>query len=145
MDIDTPQHRPQSLIQIAAAGTTTPRGYIGNSQVFRHTFEIEIRNPIPGHMPDLEILRTARTRIRTVVQPSMPPTQLSYPSRRPVRRNLVLRIVIDTFSVDRQDALVIADWRLHFMIEMIQDAQGLGWFPGLPWTHDHFQLRMAVP
>jgi hypothetical protein len=147
MDIDTPQHHqqpPQSLRQVAAAGTTAPRGYIGNNQVFRHTFEIEIRNPVPGRMPDLEILRTTRARIRTGVQAPIPPTRLSYPNQRTVRRNLALLIIIDTFSIDRQDALVIADWRLHFMIEMIHDAQGLGWFPGLPWMHDHFQVRVAV-
>lgn len=145
MDIDTPQNHQQatqSLYQVASAGISVPRGYIGNDQVFRHTFQIQIRSPVQGHLSDLEILRTARARIRNTPQASVPP---SYAARA-VGRTLVLRIIIDSLSISRHDALVLVDWRLHFMIEMIEDreGQGLGWFCGLPWVSDHFQVRLVA-
>lgn len=137
MEIDA----PQSLTRIASQGNTITRGISGNQQVYRHAFNIEIRTPLNQRVPDVEILRTARTRIRLDQQHSAAPPHV-YGSQGPTRRCLV-RIIIDTTSQNREEALVDADWRLGYMVEMTED--GMGWFPGLPWVHDHFEVRLIYP
>ncbi|KAK5789069.1 hypothetical protein VI817_008193 [Penicillium citrinum] len=149
MEIDThpPQSLPYSLIQIATAGLTVPNGHHRNNPVYRHTFNIEIESQQPIRLSDVEIIRMARARIR-FDRPQPSPMMLDeilnaprYPARAAPRR-LYVRIIIDTFSVDRETALIDADGRLGYMVGMAQD--GLGWFPGLPWTHPHFQVRMRT-
>lgn len=149
MEIDTqqPQSLPYALIQVAAAGSTVSNGSHKNNPIYRHTFNIEIESQQPMRLSDVEIIRMARAHIR-LDRPQPSPMMLDelvnvprYPARAQPRR-LYVRIIIDAFSVDRETALIDADGRLGYMVGMAQD--GLGWFPGLPWLHPHFQVRIRT-
>lgn len=51
-----------------------------------------------------------------------------------------LFVLIATDNTNREEALEAVSHRLAMMIEMIEDGEG--WFSGLPYIHDNFQVRL---
>jgi hypothetical protein len=108
------------------------------TKIWRHTFEIDIPSR-PSGFTDLEILEYART-------------QLAFLERAALREDAMrrirdcrtrLRVIIDTKTSSRLDALVDARLRMLVMQDMINE--GMGWFPGLPWRHPHFRVETFCP
>lgn len=88
-------------------------------------------------MSDHEILQYARTQLGFLER-----SGLAEGSMRSIRNcRMRLRVRIDTKSASRVDALVDVRMRMLAMLDMISD--GMGWFTGLPWKHEHFTVEVV--
>lgn len=108
------------------------------TKVYRHTFEIDISSRAGG-VTDLEIIEHARTQMGFLERAGLRDDAM----RRIRDCRTRLRVVIDTKSPSRLDALVDARLRMLTMQDMINE--GMGWFPGLPWRHHHFRIETFCP
>lgn len=133
MDIDLDDIPPSTADPDAA---DVPEIRITNQGVaYRHTFDFEIPN-YSIYTSEQAVLQTARDIISRNSRGLLEEVSTRMNSTcRPC-----LRVVIDTRSILREDASVEVDWRLLKMQDMITD--GLGWFPGLPWRHEHFTVEI---
>lgn len=108
------------------------------TKAYRHTFEIDISSHASG-VTDLEIIEHARTQMGFLERAGLRDDAM----RRIRDCRIRLRVVIDTKSPSRLDALVDARLRMLTMQDMINE--GMGWFPGLPWRHHHFRVETFCP
>lgn len=114
----------------------TPFAYAPDgSNIYRHTFEVDLSSRVGG-VSDHEALETGRRQMGFLEASGMREDSM----RRIRDCRTRLRVVIDTKSDSRFDALVDARMRMLTMQDMIAD--GLGWFLGLPWRHAHFTVEV---
>lgn len=114
----------------------TPFAYAPDgSNIYRHAFEVDLSNRVGG-VSDHEALETGRKQMGFLEMSGMREDSM----RRIRDCRTRLRVVIDTKSDSRFDALVDARMRMLTMQDMIAD--GLGWFLGLPWRHAHFTVEV---
>ncbi|KAJ5114310.1 hypothetical protein NUU61_000069 [Penicillium alfredii] len=107
------------------------------SGIYRHVFCLDIGHR-GGCNTDYDILGAARVQLDRLQKSG------SLENPVPVNlRRLRVHVAIDTRSSSREDALVNANLRLFLMQDMIND--GLGWFTGLPWRHEHFVVELLRP
>ncbi|OQD68389.1 hypothetical protein PENDEC_c036G05724 [Penicillium decumbens] len=108
------------------------------TKIWRHIFEIDISSHDSG-LGDLEVLEHARTQLGFLERSGLRDDAM----RRIRDCRTRLRVVIDTKSPSRLDALADARLRMLTMQDMINE--GMGWFPGLPWRHNHFRVEVFHP
>lgn len=131
MDIDPPFPEPRSL----GNGSSTTQTVRHTPGVYRHTFLIDLSNR-HGGMTDKQIIEHARLQLHYLEQANMAEDAM----RRVRNCRMRLRIDIDTRCADRADAVIDVRLRMLVMLDMI--TEGLGWFPGLPWRHPHFNVEV---
>lgn len=133
MEIDSPLPQP---LPVTTTNQSPVPNVVCDPRVHRHIFEVDLSNRV-GEMSDTDILSHARTQLGFLGR-----SDLADGSMHRIRNcRMRLRVAIDTMSASRADALVDVRMRMLVMLDMISD--GLGWFPGLPWRHEHFVVEVV--